>query len=125
MDIEELKKLAEAAVCNNGGRHFAAEIMRLKRELANEKIESATLRHGYRLASDNCVRLERELEDARRDAERLEWVGMSLFESSWNGVIDSGSKTHWRVRGDHRHTAQRMVGESFAAAIDAARNQKV
>ncbi|MBA3588224.1 hypothetical protein [Methylibium sp.] len=56
----------------------------------------------------------------RKDAERLSWLERHLFCKSWNGVIDGGSRTDWRVVGDFRHTTQKMVGHTFREAIDAA-----
>lgn len=55
-----------------------------------------------------------------RDAARLDWIERHLFERKWNGVIDSGSRFDWSIRGDYRHTTQAMQGETFSAAIDAA-----
>lgn len=67
------------------------------------------------------LRLERESRNhlAREEA-RLEWIERKLFEHKWNGVIDSGSRTDWYIRGDYRHTTQKIVGHEFRDAIDAA-----
>lgn len=54
------------------------------------------------------------------DAQRLDWLARNLFEYKWNGVIDSGSRTNWFVRGDYRHTMQKMNGTTLREAIDAA-----
>ena len=59
----------------------------------------------------------------RADAERLEWIEKRLFVRKWNGVIDGGSRTHWSIAGDFRHTTQRIVGITFRAAIDEARGK--
>lgn len=50
------------------------EISELKRLLGIEKIESATLRHGHRLAYEGCVRLENALAEANRKIAELEAV---------------------------------------------------
>lgn len=47
------------------------EVAELRRELEAQKAECATFRHGHRIASDNCVRLERDLEEARKTLEVL------------------------------------------------------
>lgn len=52
----------------------AAEAEKLQAENAKLKSERDTFRHGHRVASDNYVRLERELEEARKDAERYRKV---------------------------------------------------
>lgn len=56
------------------------EMERLQRELENERIERQTFQHGHRIASDNCVRLERELEEARKDAASQR----ELRDAVWN-----------------------------------------
>lgn len=75
---------------------------------------------GEYFAKERIAELEQQLEAARKDAERLDWVERKLFVKSWNGVIDSGSRTHWRIAGDYRHTTQEMAGHEFRAAVDAA-----
>ena len=57
--------------------------------------------------------------EIEKDSERLAWVERRLFDKSWNGVIDGGSRTHWRIAGDIRHTTQKMVGHTFRDAVDA------
>lgn len=52
------------------------------------------------------------------DGKRLEFIERKLFVHSWNGVIDSGSQTNWRIAGDYRHTTAKMLGNDFRAAID-------
>lgn len=60
------------------------------------------------------------IEAVQGDAERMDWMARHFFTHRWNGVIDSGSQTHWGVAGDFRHTAHHMVGNTFREAIDAA-----
>jgi hypothetical protein len=43
-----------------------------------------------------------------------------LFVRKWNGVIDSGSRFNWELRGDWRHYIKNMEGETFARAIESA-----
>lgn len=66
-----------------------------------------------------CGNLPAEQGDAK-DAERLDWLASQLFGSRWNGVIDSGSQTHWGVAPDIRHKAHHMIGNTFRDALDAA-----
>jgi chromosome segregation ATPase len=71
MKLEELKARLSAGrfaldeVAGLASEALAA-IESLQRELELEKIERKTFQHGHRIASDNCARLERELEEARR-----------------------------------------------------------
>jgi hypothetical protein len=58
------------------------------------------------------------------DAKRLEFVEVRLFGKSWNGVIDSGSRTDWRIASDYRHTTQKMVGHTFRDALDNAMKEQ-
>ena len=69
----------------------------------------------------NDIEHKREtIAELRKDSDRIMWLCDSLFESMWNGVIDKGSKTHWRIAGDYRHTVAKMEGFYFRAAIDKA-----
>lgn len=67
-DVLASERAANTALTEEVER-LQAENAKLKSELENEKIESATFRHGHRIASDNCVRLAGELETAKYDAE--------------------------------------------------------
>jgi len=58
------------------------------------------------------------------DAKRLDFVESRLFGKSWNGVIDSGSRTYWRIASDHRHITQKMVGHTFRDALDNAMEEQ-
>jgi len=58
------------------------------------------------------------------DAKRLDFVEGRLFGKSWNGVIDSGSRTDWRIASDYRHTTQKMVGHTFRDALDNAMKEQ-
>ena len=55
-----------------------------------------------------------------KQTQRLNAIRFAMFQSHWNGVIDSGSRTHWRVTSDYRHFTQKMEGDGFGEAIDAA-----
>lgn len=61
-----------------------------------------------------------EIESLRKDAERLDWINRFFFQSQWNGVIGSSSYTYWRIAGDYRLTASKMIGHTFRDAIDTA-----
>jgi hypothetical protein len=52
------------------------------------------------------------------DAAMLDWLERKLFGSAWGGTI--GHPKDWTVRGDYRHTTQRMVGNTLREAIAAA-----
>lgn len=49
---------------------------------------------------------------------QLAAIEQKLFISRWNGVIDGGSKTTWHIAPDYRHTTAKMVGHTFAEAIE-------
>ena len=60
-----------------------------------------------------------QIEALEKDAARLDWFER-MFVHSWNGVIGTGSLTHWVLAGDYRHQVAKMQGRLFRAAIDAA-----
>jgi len=63
-------------------------------------------------------------EQLEADTKRLDFVESRLFGKSWNGVIDSGSRTYWRIASDHRHITQKMVGHTFRDALDSAMKEQ-
>ena len=63
-----------------------------------------------------------DAEALRRDAERLNWVRVELFRPIWDGATDKPCE--WHLRDDYKHTIQRMQGNNFRAAIDAAMGGK-
>jgi hypothetical protein len=63
-------------------------------------------------------------EQLEADTKRLGFVEVRLFGKSWNGVIDSGSRTDWRIASDHRHITQKMVGHTFRDALDNAMEEQ-
>ena len=63
-----------------------------------------------------------DAEALRRDAERLNWVRVELFRPIWDGATDKPCE--WHLRDDYKHTIQRMQGNNFRAAIDAAMEDK-
>ena len=71
------------------------------------------------LLRQRIAALEAENAELRKDAERLKFLE-SLFDRKWNGVLGSGSKYQWSMVGHYRHIVQKMVGETFVEAIDAA-----
>lgn len=125
-------------------RSQAAEIEALQKQIANLKtvmIAAAEEIHAHWDAHCDAEgygpqNLMRRLEEGipseygytagafealRADAERLEWLERWLFEKRWNGVIGSGSQTDWTMAGNWRHITVKMRGQTFRAAIDAAR----
>lgn len=55
--------------------------------------------------------------EAATDARLIDWLEKALFAKSWNAVIDSGSRTHWRIVEGHRHITAKMEGATFRDAI--------
>lgn len=93
--------------------------------LSDEQIQEISDKYkGYSyLAARNAFAREIEAtarREALKDAVRLDAIHRAMFQSEWNGVIDSGNKTHWRVTSDYRHFVQNMEGVDFRQAIDAA-----
>jgi hypothetical protein len=78
-----------------------------------KKLDAATARDR----NEDALRAELA---ACRD--RLDWVADKFFERKWDGTI--GRPSDWYVRGDYRHTAHKMKGDTFDAAIDAARKEQ-
>jgi chromosome segregation ATPase len=82
LKTEHLRTKGSLAIATNALSHTESQLAewrskagelenenrRLKAELEDQKAECATFRHGHRVASDNCVRLEGLLEEARKDA---------------------------------------------------------
>jgi hypothetical protein len=94
-----------------------ARIAELDKELAFTNEMNDQLREQNDLVGQACAELE-------ADAKRLEFVESRLFGKSWNGVIDSGSRTDWRVASDHRHITRKMVGHTFRDALDNAMKEQ-
>lgn len=92
--------------------------------LSHAERECAMYRNKAGELENENRRLRLDLEEVRKDAERLEWVSVNLMSSKWNGIVDSGSKTQWFIRGDYRYTMQQLIGHDLRSAIDAARQQK-
>ena len=67
-------------------------------------------------AADEIEQLRAELAACR---DRLDWVAEKFFERKWDGTINR--PCNWYLRGDYRHTAHKMKGDTFDAAIDSAR----
>lgn len=62
--IQELElQLSHALMAADAEARYADEF---KAKYEAEKIARQTFEHGHRIASDNCVRLERELKEARK-----------------------------------------------------------
>ena len=74
--------------------------------------EAISVKHKSRTAVVEAV------EKLERDAARMDWIQRNLFGHTWNGVIDSGSNTRWKVWEGYRHVTQHMNGDTFRDAID-------
>lgn len=77
-------------------------------------------------AEQEVRRLNAELAELRKDAERLNWLRDNLFEHEWNGVVGPGCAVQWRVAPDFRF-AQRNLSDTsgimagdFRRAVDTA-----
>jgi len=88
-------------------------VQRLVEKTIEQKLERTDLE-----AQLAAVTTERD--ELRRDAKRLDLMAQQLFEHKWNGVIDSGSRTHWSLVGPYRHVVAKMEGKTFRKAIDTA-----
>lgn len=62
-------------------------------------------------------------EPTDEDAKFLDWLSTHLFERKWDGTI--GNPCEWHLRGDWRHTLQRMKGPDIRAAITQAMQQEL
>lgn len=87
----------------------AGQIERLQADLTTQ---AEINRH---LARENAV----ERDALKADAERLDLLESTFFAKRWNGVIDSGSQTTWRIVPGYQHSTHLMIGRTFRAAIDA------
>ena len=73
---------------------------------------------------DVVISLLDRIAELERDAARLNWIQRNLFGHKWNGVIDSGSQTNWRIWGGYRHITANMIGNTFGEAIDNAMKEQ-
>lgn len=67
------------------------------------------------LSSPEAVVNQQLTTQAGEDAKLLDWIERNLFERKWGGTL--GEPSDWYVRGDYRHTTQRMRGENLRDAI--------
>lgn len=74
------------------------------------------------MVKDQWAAADTERDALKKDAERyercFEWLLRNLFDCKWGGTI--GEPMTWHIRGDYRHTMQKLRGTSFLDAIDAA-----
>lgn len=127
-DYTELKRKAEAATPGpwrydrKGGNYIYA---------GNDSIlgddcyypwvpDARTIEYIAAASPDVVLALIERVKELERDAGRLDWIQRHLFGHSWNGVIDSGSRTSWSIYSGFRHETAKMVGDTFRSAIDAA-----
>lgn len=76
--------------------------------------QSAVLTDDYEKLLSSHQKLEIELDMVNR---RNDWFS-ALFERKWNGVVGSGSKYFYELRGDWRHIVKRLEGETLDIAVD-------
>jgi hypothetical protein len=139
-NIEELKKRLRSPVRFGAEtqeqakrRHFmerkeaatalesqSAEIARLKAELEEALDEAKLFKHGHRIASDNCVRLEGLLEEARKDAHFD--IRLARYEDGLHALFVSSKSNTWiRVAHELTECVDTII---TAQAIAAARKQQ-
>ena len=119
----ELNRAAEeydrAKVCSQlaAGNHSMLNIVEsvLGQEVEKLRAENESLKQQVEQGKRDAVP-----EDIRKDADRLDWINGAFFQTHWNGVLGSGNRIYWRIAGDYRHTAAKMIGNTFREAIDAA-----
>ena len=75
------------------------------------------IRHREGYAAGFKAGREAGMWEAATDARLIDWLEKALFAKSWNAVIDSGSRTHWRIVEGHRHITAKMEGATFRDAI--------
>lgn len=113
---------AIAAYLGASGAGRDAEIERLTAENLKLLNSMDAIVHALEI-EDYDIPPEEEIMHLRAkleaDAERLEWLERWIFERKWDGTI--GRPSDWYVAGNYRHIVQRMKGETFRDAIDAAR----
>lgn len=85
------------------------------------KLDREALSHEYRIAMREGVecgieQLERELAEARRDAERYRW----LRDEAIHFVCHDGTDSPWVVLGKSAYECAPTCGGELDAAIDAA-----
>ena len=101
---------------------IASEYERLRAELSEQCVLHGAGSEREAALMGERDRLRNEVEALRADAERLDWVERMFFERKWDGTI--GRECDWYLVGSYRHVANRMKGNSFREAIDAARKEK-
>lgn len=115
-EVEQLQR--ERQAFKDAAEYTAKERDALRVEVEKLKATGDLVLRGTALVE---AELRAQLAAAQTDAEQLDWLERKLFVRTWNGVIDSGSNTRWRVAdGDYRRMAATMNGDTFRAAIDAA-----
>jgi hypothetical protein len=93
-------------------------------EISMERFSLALNEFARAIEAKVSAPLLARIAELEADAKRLEFVEVRLFGKSWNGVIDSGSRTDWRIASDYRHTTRKMVGHTFRDAIDNAMKEQ-
>jgi uncharacterized small protein (DUF1192 family) len=103
----------------NTAKRVTDEIERLRAEINSAKPDPC------KDGSCSCCWVDEpsEIEQLRAELaacrDRLDWVAEKFFERKWDGTINR--PCNWYLRGDYRHTAHKMKGDTFDAAIDSAR----
>ena len=97
-----------------------ARIAELEHQLENEKQHSKYMTKDRDLWMLTASERGHQLAEARKDADRIDWLTGTLFVARWNGVVGSGSRTSWTIPGDWRYTCATMTGNDLRSAIDAA-----
>jgi len=123
-----LLAVEHANVTANEAIQYQKSIRDLQAKIVEQSVEIERLKTvpmKYRRMAFNAQLQEENTQQAaliercEKDVARINWLE-TLFVKSWNGAIDSGSVTYWRLADDFRHRLQNMNGETFRDAIDAA-----
>jgi len=126
MDIDDLiNRLRYGVACPVSG--VTGDLAKDMTEAANaletlrQQLNGMMTEHGKRL--DECARLRAELEEARKDAERLNWLDeVNRRTNERNGTVYG-----WKFDMNHNRAAlmdHNFPALSIRAAIDAARQQQ-
>lgn len=138
-----LGKIAKIDMLTCAHTHGAAMVKRWReceaQQDAPAMVGDEWIAKAHKLASDLSVRqlgskfradareafdshLRQRVQPASGDAKFLVWLSTNLFERKWGGTI--GNPCEWHLRGDWRHTIQRMKGPDIRAAITQAIHQE-
>ena len=91
---------------------------------AADAIEAERLKRQQAEHERHCILedLAGAEKDAERDARRISYLEVHVFDGHWDGTI--GRPKSWRMAGPYRHELMKWQGNDLRAAIDAALAQE-